>query len=214
MANIGKTSNSKYIQSQNYSNRSRFVNESASVQKVTSIQSANNDHLRSSTNQLFNFDQFYELLQVLKKEYKSYFQNKREFDDNLKAFKKEKRHIMRLLDSLIKSYNLVMESLVKFDETYKTDYRYKVESLIILEKQTLVDAAIDVYGDHTLLLNLNRFNRIFSGNLDNLEPLIKVEEGFFEKVFIILYSVRVKKIFTESNELEDAYAGKILDIKG
>lgn len=214
MANIGKTSSSKYIKSRNYSDRSRFVSDTASVKKVTSIQSANNDHLRSSTNQLMNFDQFYELLQTMKQEYRDYFQHKRDYDDNLKAFKKQRRRIMVLMENLLRAYNLVMESLIAFDKTYSTHYQKIIENLIIEKKDLLKEASIDVYGDHTLMLNRATFNTNFANDLSNLEPLVQVEKGFFDRVFKVLYSVKIKKAFSMNDIDENTLSGKILDLKG
>jgi hypothetical protein len=192
--------------------RNTSVNKTDAVKSVSSIPPIKNSAYYSSENHLIFYDQFYENLKELRKEYKRFYHDEQLLENAIENFDKDK--LLDSMKALISNYNNAIKSLTSFDETFGTNQVRKIQGILVDYENKLENLGIYIIEGKELKLNEKNFIRNIENNEHVLEFLFEPTKGIILKLFSAFKNIRIpkrkalEKLYENSN-----YTGMLLDNK-
>lgn len=198
----------------NFVDRKITVGKTDAVESISSISGMKNSSYNSSENQLLFYEQFYDNLKELHKEYKKFYHDEQILEDAIENFDKNRDKLLSNMKELIIKYNNAVKSLASFDKAFDTNHVIKIQDILVEYRRKLENLGIYITNHKELNLNETVFIDKIQSNENALDFLFEPTKGIILKIYAIFRNIKIsKKNAIERKYNNSTYKGLILDDK-
>ncbi|WIF94177.1 hypothetical protein [Caminicella sporogenes] len=210
---ISKTSSIKKSRIHNsYIDRNNTVNKPNAISSITPIKKIQNTVYYSSGNHLMSYDEYYDSLRELKKEYKKFYHDEQLLEKTIENFDENKEKLLKNMKELLTKYNTAILSLESFDKAFNTDNVKKIKAIIHSFKDKLNNLGIYIVRDKELEIDDKIFIDKIKKSQNALDFLFEPAKGLILKIYYAFKSIKVPLKDSKSKKYDNKeYIGLILD---
>ena len=161
MARISRISRASHLRAarihENYVNRMTNVSNNDFIESIERVDKTNSPMNHSSENYLLSYEHYYNSVQELKKEFKSFYHHEQELHEAIAQLDKNDKHLIKQTDSLVNKYNQSLTALREFDALAGTEHVKSIHHVFQSFSADFAEIGITENSDYTLTLDPQRF---------------------------------------------------------
>lgn len=197
-----------------YVDRANQVIHTSRIEAIDPIHKTKNSSFYSSENHLMSYDEYYDSLKELKKEYRRFYRDEQNLEHAIKDLNENKDKLIDNMEELITRYNEAIVSLMEFDRIFDTDNLSRIVAILKDYEMELNNLGIYITRDKELEMKRDIFIKRIEESTDALDFLFKPTQGMIVKLYSTFRSIKLPKKLSALNKFTNSeLKGSILDNK-
>ncbi|MTI47499.1 hypothetical protein [Sporosalibacterium faouarense] len=203
-----------------YVERNHSITSTGTIDRIKPVNPTENSTDYGSSNYLIASDIFYDKLKALSEEYRRFYHNERALEKVIENIDDDVDKLADRMEELVVKYNKAINSLVKFDNQFRTNHIDNIRDILSNYTKELSKVGISIVDQNELEIDLEYFTKNVINSEDAVVELFKPIRVMILRLYKSFKNIKVPKqnsLEKEYNDYEELslndYSGLLLDNK-